>query len=243
MIMNFSRKKILIVDDDISVLNMLEVVLRKEKFKDIYKAVSGKEAIELNRKMKFDIILLDIMLPDTNGYEVCSQIRNISMVPIIFISAKAEETDKLISFAMGGDDYIIKPFSSKELVARINAILKRKEYYESANSKKHIFEFEDYFMDFDRQELYKNQNIVDLTLKEYMLLSYLINNENITVSKEQIVKNVWGEEYDGCDNTVMVHIRHLREKIEDNPSKPNLIKTVKGRGYRFERNKGKEQYA
>ncbi|MBQ3544037.1 MAG: response regulator transcription factor [Lachnospiraceae bacterium] len=237
--MNLYWKKILIVDDDISILNMLEILLRKENFKEIYKTTKGQEAILLNEKMKFDIVLLDINLPDMDGYEVCRKIRNISMVPIVFLSGKEEETDKLISFAMGGDDYMTKPFKPKELIARVYAILKRMEYYESKNNYKEIYRFEDYSMNFEKKELYKKEKIVDLTLKEYMFLSYLIRNENITVSKEQIIKNVWGDEYDGCDNTIMVHIRHLREKIEENPSNPCFIKTVKGRGYRFERNKCK----
>lgn len=235
--METNWKKILIVDDDISVLNMVEILLRKENFKEIYKAIGGVEAIKLCEKMNFDIVLLDINMPDMDGYEVCRRIRNISMVPIIFLSGKEDESDKLISFAIGGDDYITKPFSAKELIARVKAVLIRMDFYENGKNYKGIYNFEDYSMNFQKQELYRKGNIVDLTLKEYMFLSYLIKNENITVSKEQIIKNVWGEEYDGCDNTIMVHVRHLREKIENNPSKPCFIKTVKGRGYRFERSK------
>ena len=171
MIVDNNWKKILIVDDDISVLNMLEILLRKENFREIYKANGGIEAVKLIEKMKFDIVLLDINMPDMNGYEVCRRIRNISMVPIIFLSGKEDESDKLISFAMGGDDYITKPFSVKELIARINAVLKRMEFYESGKNYKGIYKFEDYSMNFEKQELYRKEKIVDLTLKEYMFLS------------------------------------------------------------------------
>lgn len=233
---DFWLNKILLVDDDTSILNMLEVILKKENFKNIYKASSGFEAIRISKDIEPDIIVLDIMLPDIDGYEVCRKIRDFSMVPILFLSAKGEETDKLISFAMGGDDYITKPFSPKELIARIYAILKRISYYEKIKNKKNNYIFGEYKLDFEKKELYKNSCLVDLTLKEYLLLCFIIQNAGITVSKEQIVESVWGEEYDGFDNTVMVHIRHLREKIEKEPSKPQYIKTIKGRGYRFENN-------
>lgn len=228
------QKKILLVDDDCSILNLLEVVLRKEQFDKIYKAATGEEAVEKARQVQPDLILLDIMLPDMDGYEVCKKIRMDSMVPILFLSAKSDEVDKLVSYAMGGDDYITKPFSPKELAARIKAILKRQEYYAQVLSKENTYRFADFCLDFDRKQLQKNGAEVSLTAKEYAILEYLVFNRGITISKEKLVENVWDSSYEGFDNTVMVHIRHLREKIEAEPSHPVYLKTVKGRGYVFE---------
>ena len=227
------EKKILLVDDDMTILNMLEVILKKEQFQNVSKARNGVEAIRIQEEIKPDIIILDIMLPDIDGYEVCKKIRNSSMVPIIFLSAKTEELDKILGYALGGDDYICKPFSNKELVLKIKAILKRQEYYSTIHKHKE-YNFGKFTLSFEQQVLKKGEKIVPLTSKEYGVLEYLIINRNITVSKERLIENVWGAEYDGLDNTVMVHIRHLREKIEDVPSKPRFIKTIKGRGYLFE---------
>lgn len=229
------EKKILLVDDEPAIINMLEVLLKKEQFKNVYKAMNGHEAIQLQETVKPDLIVLDVMLPDMDGYEVCKTIRSKSMVPILFLSAKSEEVDKLISYALGGDEYMTKPFSTKELVAKITAILKRQEYYENTKSSENVYRFGEYSLFWDMRVLKKADDVVPLTAKEYMLLEYLILNENITISKEKLAENVWGNEYDGYDNTVMVHIRHLREKIEENPSQPKFIKNIKGRGYVFER--------
>lgn len=227
------EKKILLVDDDAAIRNMLDVVLKKEQFKNVYKAKSGTEAIRRQEEIKPDLIVLDIMLPDMDGYEVCKTIRMNSMVPIIFLTAKTEELDKLLAYTMGGDDYITKPFSTKELVLKIKAILKRQEYYLSnPNSKE--YHFGSFILSFEQKVLKNGGKIVLLTSKEYAVLEYLIINRNITVSKERLIENIWDSEYDGLDNTVMVHIRHLREKIEENPSEPRFIKTIKGRGYLFE---------
>lgn len=228
-------KKILLVDDEMAIKNLLEVVLRKEHFTDILKASTGLEAVAICRREDPDIIILDIMLPDIDGFEVCRRIREFSIAPVLFLSAKSEEVDKLVSFAIGGDDYITKPFSPKEVVAHVKAMIRRIGYYEGKSSKKeNSIRFGEYMLDFDKQELFKSQSPVQLTAKEYLLLSYLIENRNITISKEQIVEQVWGNAYEGYDNTVMVHVRHLREKTEEDPSNPAFLKTIKGRGYRFE---------
>lgn len=231
---NIYNRKILAVDDERSLLSMLKVVLEKEGFKNISTAASGTEAIGKCESENPDLILLDIMLPDMDGYEVCSKIRLHSMSPIIFLSAKDQETDRLVSFAVGGDDFISKPFSTMELVARIKAALKRKEYYESLKGQKSSMCFGDYRLDLDKRELFCKGKKIDLTLKEYLLLEYLARNEGITVSRENIIENVWDSSYEGFDNTVSVHIRHLREKIEKDPSNPKWLITVKGRGYRLE---------
>ncbi len=165
---------------------------------------------------------------------MCRQIRQISIVPILFLSAKTEEVDKLISLGVGGDGYISKPFSPKEVVATVSSMLRRSSYYAPSVAKQDSsLTFGEYKIDFNLKELYKNDESIKLTAKEYHLLEYLVNNQEITVSREQILQEVWGVDFEGYDNTVMVHIRKLREKIEDEPSNPTRIITIKGRGYRF----------
>lgn len=230
------NKKILIVDDDESILLMIETVLRKEGYANIYTASCGEDAVKTAYSISPDLILLDIMLPDFDGYEVCKNIRLQSMIPILFLSAKSDEVDKLLGYAMGGDEYITKPFSPKELLAKIKAILVRQQYYENKLQERKLYSFGNFVLDMDKMVLLCNGHNVPLTAKEYSLLEYLILNKNVTISKEKILENIWNVDYDGYDNTVMVHIRHLREKIEKNPSAPIYIKTVKGRGYVFEDN-------
>ena len=180
-----------------------------------------------------DLIVLDVMLPDFDGYEICRQIRDKSMVPIIFLSAKSDESDKLISYAMGGDEYITKPFSPKMLLAKISAMLKRQSYYDDKGANDNRYSFGSFVLDFEKKLLFKDGKEVILTAKEYSLLEYLIINRNITLSKDKLLSSVWNMDYQGYDNTVMVHIHNLREKIEEDPSDPRFIRTVKGRGYIF----------
>lgn len=230
------NKKILLVDDEIPILNMIEVVLKKENFCNVFWASTGKDAIKVCEEMEPDIIILDVMLPDMEGYEVCRLIREKSMVPILFLSAKSEEIDRIISFKVGGDDYITKPFSPKELVARVSAMLRRQNFYESTRNeeKRNQIAFGNCVIDLEKRELYVDSKLIEMPAKEYFLLEYMVQNSNITLSKEKLISKVWGYEYDGYDNTVMVHIRRIREKIEKEPSNPRYLVTVKGRGYRFE---------
>ena len=216
--LTFLDRKILLVDDDTAILKLLEVVLKKEQFVNIYKATTGKEAISMCRQYKPDMIILDIMLPDEDGFEV---------------SAKTDEVDKIVSFAVGGDDYLTKPFRPREVVSHIKATLRRLDYYEKMKPEADCVNFGEYRLDLKKRELFKDGKRVDLTSKEYLLLEYLAKNQNITISKEQIIEHVWGNGYEGYDNTIMVHIRRIREKIEENPSTPKHLLTVKGRGYRF----------
>ena len=227
------HKKILIVDDDKSLLNMIKVIANKEGYYNVYTVSSGYEAIEVAKRIKLDLIILDIMLPDIDGYEVCRNIRLESMVPIIFLSAKSDEIDKLLSYAMGGDEYIEKTFSPRELLAKIKAVLIRQQYYENKMNKDNTYMFGKYILDMNKRMLLCENKEVLLTAKEYLLLEYLVVNRGITISKERILEKIWDVDYDGYDNTIMVHIRHLREKIEEEPSNPIYIKTVKGRGYMF----------
>ena len=230
---NYLNKKILLVDDDRSIVTLIETILHKDGYNNVLKAYTGQEAVIKVKDNDPDIIVLDVMLPDFDGYEICKQIREKSMVPIIFLSAKSEETDKLISYALGGDEYITKPFSPRELLAKISAMLKRQSYYEDKTDTPSIYKFGVYSLDFEKRMLLKDGIEVVLTAKEYLLLEYFIINRNITLSKDKLLSHVWNMDYQGYENTVMVHVHNLREKIEHDPSNPQYIRTVKGRGYIF----------
>ena len=228
---DITQKKILLVDDEQDILDLVETVLHKEGFENIIKADTGMVGIKICREEKPDIMVLDIMLPDLNGYEVCKQIREFSTIPILFLSAKSEEIDRLLSFALGGDDYITKPFSPKEVAYRIKAVLKRSQIN---------LEQKDNAIRINNLEVYKEEGIVKkngvditLTAMEFKLLIYFVENKNIIISKNSLLKNVWGSDFEGLDNTLMVHIRHLREKIEEDAGKPKYILTVKKMGYKF----------
>ena len=196
---------------------------------------NGKDGIDLFKKVNPDIVLLDIMLPDISGYDVFNELRKYSKLPILFISAKTEEVDRLLGFAIGADDYITKPFSAKEVAFRLKARLKTFDNIvtnKTINENK-IIKFGDVEINEETGEVYKGGEILDFTAKELKLLMYLINNPNRIISKEMICNEVWGEDFFGYDNTITVHIRRLRKKIEDNPSKPKYITTVIGLGYKF----------
>lgn len=224
------EKKILIIDDEEDILRLLSTVLSKEGFKNIYTAETGVKGLQLFESIKPDIIILDIMLPDKEGYEVCKKIRETSMVPILFLSAKTEEMDRILGFALGGDDYITKPFSPKEVFYRIKAQLRRNIIPVTDNKTLCFGPFE---IKEDEMVILKNGVNLELKPKELKLFLYLAKNANKIISKERICDEVWGEDYIGFDNTIMVHVRRLREKIEDDPSKPKYIINVKGLGYKF----------
>lgn len=231
----FNTHKVLLIDDEQDIVDILDTVLKREGFSNIYIANNGNDGVELFKKVNPDIVLLDIMLPDISGYDVFNELRKISQVPILFISAKGEEVDRLLGFAIGADDYITKPFSAKEVAFRLKARLK---VFDNATSqstikKKKIIEFGDIKINEETGEVYKKGKNLELTAKELKLLMYLVNNPNRIISKEMICKEVWGEDFFGYDNTITVHIRKLRIKIEDVPSKPSYITTVIGLGYKF----------
>lgn len=230
---SLSKEKILIIDDEEDILKLLSMVLKKEGFENIYTAEDGVSGFELFRKINPDIILLDIMLPDEEGYEVCKKIRRISNVPILFISAKTEEIDRVLGFDLGGDDYITKPFSTKEVAYRIKAHLRRSNYKDEEKNKNVILNVGDFQIDEEKIEVRKNGKLIELKPKEYKMFLYLAKHPNQIMSKEKLCSEVWGEEYIGFDNTIMVHIRRLREKIEENPSNPKYIVNIKGLGYKF----------
>lgn len=227
-------KKLLIVDDEQDILNLLEAVLRGEGFQNILKAGTGEQAIELCRREKPDAIVLDIMLPGIDGIETCRRIRNFSYAPVLFLSSKNDEVDKLLGLGIGGDDYVTKPFSPKEVAFRVKAQLRRKSYENQADSKAKIIKIGRLCIDTGGKRVYKDKEEITLTAREYQLLEYMAQNKGRIISKERLYEQVWGEYSVGVDNTMMVHIRHLRAKLEDDPSHPRHIMTVKGLGYKLE---------
>ncbi|MBO1307691.1 response regulator transcription factor [Enterococcus sp. 669A] len=228
-----NSEKILLVDDEQDILTLLEDVLRQEGYQNILKAATGELAVALCREEKPDAIVLDIMLPGIDGIEVCKQIREFSYCPIVFLSSKNDDIDKLLGLSIGGDDYVTKPFSPKEVAYRIKAQLRRKSY-EQANNQKAAIEIGTIRIDTDSQRVYKVDKEISLTAREYQLLEYMAQNAGKIISKERLYEQVWGEYASGVDNTMMVHIHHLREKLENDPSQPKLIVTVKGLGYKLE---------
>jgi len=228
---------ILLVDDEKDITDLLEDVLRREGFSNIKKADNGKEAVRRSREYSPDIIVLDIMMPEMDGFEACKAIRDFTHCPILFLSSKNDEVDKILGLAFGGDDYITKPFSPREVAFRIKAQLRRLEYkQDGADGNGGIIEIGPLRIDIEAKRVYKTDSEIGLTAREYGLLLYLAENPDRIISKERLYEQVWGEDSVGIDNTIMVHIRHLREKIEDDPSRPKLLVTVKGLGYKLVKN-------
>lgn len=235
-LINNADKKILLIDDEKDITDLIEDILLKEGFKNIKKAYCGIDGITICKDEKPDVVVLDIMLPDVDGIEVCKRIREFSYCPILFLSAKNSDVDKIVGLSMGGDDYITKPFSPREIAFRIKAQLRRQQYEgikEVNESRNETIRIGDITIDTLYSQVYRNETEVKLTAKEYKLLLYLAENKNRIVNKERLCEVVWGEDYIGYDNTISVHVRHLREKLEKNPSKPEIIITVIGLGYKL----------
>lgn len=224
--------KIMLVDDELDILDLLEKSLNLEGFNNITKIDNGLSAVETCRKIQPDIIVLDVMLPDIDGYEVCKQIREFSHCPILFLSSKNDELDKILGLAVGGDDYVTKPFSHKEIAYRVKAQLCRLEYKQSPMQNDSI-KIGELTIDTDGCRVMKNDKEIELTAREFEILKHLAENIGRVISRERLYETVWGEDSFGCDNTIMVHIRHLREKLEENPASPSYIITVKGLGYKL----------
>ena len=227
-------KKVLVVDDEKMIVKGLRFSLEQDDMK-VDCAYDGEEALKLARENTYDMILLDIMLPKFDGFEVCRQIREFSDVPIIMLTAKGEDMDKILGLEYGADDYITKPFNILEVKARIKAIMRRsskREAKEQENSS--IRMFGDMKVDIDSRRVFIDEKEVNLTVKEFDLLELLMNNPNKVYSREKLLNDVWGYEYLGDVRTVDVHVRRLREKIEKIPSEPKFIHTKWGVGYYFQ---------
>ncbi|MPQ42949.1 response regulator [Clostridium tarantellae] len=229
---NLLKKSILLVDDEEQLLLLLREVLIKEGFSNIYEATNGVDGILIAKDVNPDIILLDVNLPDVEGFTVCEKIRGFSFCPIIFLTAKNEDNNKLQGLEVGGDDYVTKPFNIKEVVLRIKAQLRRNSYIPKENKKLEI-KFGHIAINEEEGTVKKHGQSITLTAKEFALVLMLAKNKNKILSKNTICEAIWGYEYYGYDNTIMVHIRHLREKLEDEPSNPRYIKTLKGLGYKL----------
>ena len=224
--------KIMAVDDEPDILDLLEKALRIEGFPTVIKIDTGMKAVNACREIQPDIMILDVMLPDIDGYEVCRQIRQFSNCPILFLSSKNDELDKILGLAVGGDDYVTKPFSPKEIAYRVKAQLRRMEYRQSPCASQTI-EIGALTIDTDGCRALKDGRDLELTAREFEILQYLAENKGRVISRERLYEAVWNEDSFGCDNTVMVHIRHLREKMETDPTAPRYLITMKGLGYKL----------
>ncbi len=226
------KYKIMVVDDASDILDLLEKALQIEGFQDIVKIDTGTAAVKCCKEIQPDLIILDVMLPDIDGYEVCKQIRQFSHCPILFLSSKNDELDKILGLAVGGDDYVTKPFSPREVAYRVKAQLRRMEYRKGSAQSKPIL-IGALTIDADGCQVIKAGKKLDLTAREFEILQYLAENKGRVISRERLYEAIWGEDGFGCDNTIMVHIRHLREKLEDDPAAPQYIITLKGLGYKL----------
>ncbi|PKO09238.1 MAG: DNA-binding response regulator [Chloroflexi bacterium HGW-Chloroflexi-2] len=233
-------EKILIVEDEISLQETLAYNLKKQGY-EVVIAGDGPSALEMVRSSKPDLILLDIMLPGMDGFEVCRKLRSEVSTPVLMLTARDDEIDRVVGLEVGADDYLTKPFSMRELIARVKAMLRRVKIIRdeinlinSGTDQRSFFEFDKIKIDLGRRELRVDNKIVNLKPKEFELLIYLIRHKNQVLSRDQILESVWGWEYIGDSRTVDVHVRWIREKIEEDPSNPKRIITARGAGYRFE---------
>lgn len=225
--------KILVVDDEPSIAQSIKYNLEREGF-DVVTASDGEEALQLISREKPKLIVLDLMLPKLSGEDVCRYVRKRSQVPIIMLTAKGEEVDRVVGLEIGADDYMIKPFSTHELIARIKAVLRRTTAFAAKVESNDDLSIGIFELNTKRHEIRQADKLLDLTLKEFEILQLLMRNAGQVVRRETLLHRVWGEDYFGDTKTLDVHIRRLRKKIEKDPSKPRYIETVRGVGYRFE---------
>jgi DNA-binding response OmpR family regulator len=222
----------LLVDDEHSVQKLLTYPLRKEGY-DVVSALDGREALNRLREDDFDLVVLDVMLPKVDGFDVCRQIRARSTVPIIMLTAKAEEIDKVLGLELGADDYITKPFSVREFRSRVKAVLRRAELSRGEETLEEPIEEGDLRVDFEKRHVDVRDEPVRLTYVEFEILAALARSPGRVFSRTMLLERVWGDSAYRDPRTVDVHIRHLREKLERDPRHPELIFTVRGVGYRF----------
>jgi DNA-binding response OmpR family regulator len=225
-----TNKRILVVDDEVKILEIVKAYLEHEGY-EVHTATNGKEGLDVFSAMEFSLIVLDLMLPDMSGEEICKNIRGQSDVPILMLTAKVDESSIINGLNIGSDDYVTKPFSPKQLVARINALIRR---YESKGHKENILTFNNELsIDFTNFEVKKQGEVITLTATEFKMLTLLAKNPKRVFSREELISHVLGEDFEGFDRTIDSHIKNLRQKIEDNTRKPKYILTVHGFGYRF----------
>ena len=226
--------KIVVVEDDPNLLSALKYNLQKEGY-DVATAADGAEAVETARRENPDLVILDLMLPKMSGFEVCRILRKDMTVPIFMLTAKAEETDKIVGLEIGADDYMTKPFSMRELIARVRAMLRRVQMTEqSPTEEKPLLKVNDLEIDLARHRATLRGTELELTPKEFDLLAFLTKNKGFVFNREQLLEKVWGYDYAGDTRTVDVHIRWLRQKIETDPKNPKRLVTIRGTGYKLE---------
>jgi len=228
---SLDRRRILVVDDEERMVRFIRMNLEHDGFQ-VSEAFNGKQAIQQLRDVTPDLILLDIMMPDLDGFEVLETIREVSSVPVIMLTAKGEEDDRVHGLELGADDYITKPFSPREMVGRVKAVLRRTE---GASGSMHgLIEIDDRLkIDFDRREIWLQGKLVKLRPTEYRLLFHLVQNAGWVVSHDQLLQKVWGYEYRDEPHYVRLYINYLRQKLEEDPGNPKYILTERGVGYRF----------
>ena len=227
------KNRVLIAEDEKPISDIIKFNLEKEGY-EIITAYDGEDALKKALNEQLELIILDIMLPSMDGFEICKRVREKSSVPIIMVTAKEEEVDKILGLELGADDYITKPFSIRELVARVKANVRRQEMNINADQQeKEIIKNKDLSIDLMKYEVKKGSTSIDLTVREFELLKFLAKQKDHVFSREQLLERVWGYEYYGDIRTVDVTVRRLREKVEDDSSNPTYIMTKRGVGYYF----------
>ncbi|GIP09968.1 response regulator transcription factor [Paenibacillus macerans] len=226
------EQRILLVDDETGILDMLETILNKEGFRSIERAETGQRALQLVEEFEPQLIVLDVMLPDMSGLELCMELRKKTEAPVLFLTARTSDYDKLVGFAMGGDDYITKPFNALEVVARIKVQLKRWQMCLSQGRPKTL-EFADFGINTESCEVIRNGQPLEMTALEYSLLLFFAEHPNRIFTAAQLYENVWGQLNMGDDKTVVMHISKIRKKIEPDAQVPKYIKNIRGLGYKF----------
>lgn len=230
-------KNILVCDDDKEIVDAIEIYLQQEGY-HILKAYDGEQALEILREQEVHLLIMDIMMPRLDGIRATLKIREESSIPIIMLSAKSEDADKILGLNIGADDYVTKPFNPLELVARVKSQLRRyTQLGNAAENNQRIYQVGGLVMNDDLKEVTVDEETVKLTPIEYNILLLLVKNQGKVFSINQIYENIWNEDAIGADNTVAVHIRHIREKIEINPKEPRYLKVVWGVGYKIEKSK------
>lgn len=227
---------ILVCDDDKEIVKAIEIYLAKEG-NNVFKAYDGNECLEILQKNKVQLVILDIMMPKKDGIETINEIREKYSIPVIMLSAKSEDEDKIKGLDMGADDYVTKPFNPQELIARVNSLLRRYTKLGSAveEEEENIFRVGDLEIDDNLKQVKINDQEIKLTPTEYKILKFLTENKGKVYSINQIYENIWAEDCYGAENIIAVHIRHIREKIEINPKEPKYLKVIWGVGYKIEK--------
>ena len=231
-----TQAKVLVVDDERPLVELVTSYLAREGF-SVLRAYDGREALEVVRSSAPDLVVLDIMLPEIDGLEVCRQLRQFSDAYVLMLTARAEEIDRVVGLSVGADDYLTKPFSPRELVARVRAMLRRPRTLAGSATppEPEIVDYGDLRIDYGAHEVTRSGESISLTPTEFSLLSTLAAHPGLVYTRDQLIERVWGPDFYGDEHTVDVHLSNLRRKIEDDPSTPQWIETVRGVGYRFRR--------